>query len=80
MSKTVGEEDRRLTGAAAGSRVRIDRVDAGHGFRARLIGMGLKTGVTIEVRRNDGRGPVIVGLGHGRIVLGRGMAEKVWVT
>jgi ferrous iron transport protein A len=79
MSETGGEGGRRLAEAAAGSRVRIGHVDSGHGLRARLLGMGLKTGVDVDVRRNDGGGPVVIGLGHGRIALGRRMAEKVWV-
>ncbi|MBN1881640.1 MAG: ferrous iron transport protein A [Deltaproteobacteria bacterium] len=56
---------------------RIVSITAGHGLTGRLCAMGLVTGVSIEVLQNAQRGPVIVALCGCRIVLGRGMAEKI---
>ena len=55
------------------------RVEAGRGLRARLASMGLTPGVTMSVISNDGRGAFVVGLGDCRLVLGRGMAQKIVV-
>jgi Fe2+ transport system protein FeoA len=41
--------------------------------------MGFVPGVTIDVHQNDRRGPVIVGLKGGRVMLGRSMADKMAV-
>jgi ferrous iron transport protein A len=80
MSGDAGGGRLCLAEARTGRRVRIHHIEAGPGLNERLLGMGFKTGETVDVRRNDGRGPVVVGIGHGRVVLGRGMAEKVWVS
>jgi Fe2+ transport system protein FeoA len=41
--------------------------------------MGLLPGVRIQVRHNDLRGPVLIGLNDCRLALGRGMAQKISV-
>jgi ferrous iron transport protein A len=69
----------RLAGTSAGTTVRITGVDGGMRVQSRLVGMGLITGTNLDVRSNDGGGPVLVAVGHARIALGRGMAEKVRV-
>jgi ferrous iron transport protein A len=69
----------RLAGIPAGETVRVTGLDGGIRVQSRLIGMGLVAGVRLDVRRNDGSGPVLVAVGHARIALGRGMAEKVRV-
>lgn len=46
---------------------------------SRLTGMGIIKGTPMEVLRNDGRGPIVVGVKASRIALGRGMAQKVLV-
>lgn len=68
-----------LAGSPVGSNVRIVGVDGGMRVQSRLLGMGLNSGTRIDVRSNDGRGPVIVAVGHARIALGRSIAEKVRV-
>lgn len=68
-----------LAGTPAGSRVRVVGIDGGMRVQSRLLGMGLNSGTRLDVRSNDGRGPVIVAVGHARIALGRSMAEKVRV-
>ncbi len=64
---------------SAGRSVVLRRIRAGSGLVARLAAMGLIPGVTVHVHRNDCGGPVVLGLQGGRLVLGRGMADKVSV-
>ena len=63
-----------------GRRVRLIAVDAGHGLQGRLAAMGLVPGVEIEVLRNSMHGPFLVEVKGSRIMLGRGMAQKIIVT
>jgi len=69
-----------LTGADSKARGRVTQLAGGHELHARLAGMGIIPGVTIEVVRNDGRGPMVIAVNRTRIVLGRGMAEKVLIV
>jgi ferrous iron transport protein A len=62
-----------------GRRVRILAVEAGHGLVARLSAMGLIRGTEVEVIRNDPHGPVVVSINGSRVMLGRGMAQKIAV-
>lgn len=64
----------------AGRRVRFVAVDAGHGLQVRLAAMGLVPGVEIEVIRNSIHGPFLVEVKGSRIMLGRGMAQKIMVA
>ncbi|OGV62990.1 MAG: hypothetical protein A2498_06540 [Lentisphaerae bacterium RIFOXYC12_FULL_60_16] len=49
----------------------------GHGVQGRLIGLGIRPGVRLEIRRNDGKGPVVVAVGGARVAIGRGMAVQI---
>ena len=79
-------EERRASGSvvlsslADGARARLVRVEAGHGLRSRLTAMGLRLGVEVRVVNNRGAGPFVVAVYGTRIVLGRGMAHKVYVV
>lgn len=68
-----------LAAIPAGQRVRITGVEGGARVQSRLIGMGLIAGVSVDVRSNDGGGPILLAVRHSRIALGRGMAQKVRV-
>ncbi len=69
-----------LAEVEAGSTVRLDSVDAGQGLQARLVSMGLIPGTEIEVVRNDTRGPFIIGVKGTRLMLGRGVVERIAVS
>jgi len=69
-----------LAGLPDGVRARLARVEAGQGLRARLTAMGLRPGVEVQVVNNRGAGPFVVAVHGTRIVLGRGMAHKVYVV
>jgi Fe2+ transport system protein FeoA len=64
----------------AGSRVRFVAVDSGRGLQSRLAAMGMVPGAEIEVIQNSFFGPFIVMVKGSRIMLGRGMAQKIIVA
>lgn len=68
-----------LSLARAGRSVTLKRIQAGEGLASHLAAMGLVPGVKVHVYRNDRTGPVVLGVHGGRVMFGRGMAEKVCV-
>jgi ferrous iron transport protein A len=68
-----------LTIIQAGRRVTLKAVEAGEGLSGRLASLGLVPGAEVEIMSNVAHGPVILMLGESRIMLGRGMAEKILV-
>jgi Fe2+ transport system protein FeoA len=62
-----------------GRKVRLVSVEAGHGLRSRLTAMGLVPGTEIEVLQNFMHGPFLIEVKGSRIMLGRGMAQKIEV-
>ncbi|MFH2118994.1 MAG: FeoA family protein [Pseudomonadota bacterium] len=68
-----------LTIVQVGRRVRLVAVDTGRGLQSRLAAMGLVPGVEIEVLRNSLHGPFLIAVKGSRIMLGRGMAQKIVV-
>lgn len=68
-----------LSQATPGSVVHIERVDAGQSLKNRLASMGILTDQPIEIIRNDFQGQVVVGVKGVRLVLGRGISQKIKV-
>lgn len=48
------------------------------GVERRLAGMGLTLGCEVRVLQREG-GNLVVGVGHGRLALGYGLAQKILV-
>ena len=69
-----------LTIVQTGRRVRFVSVEAGHGLQGRLAAMGLIPGAEIEVLQNTMNGPFLISVKGSRIMLGRGMAQKILVA
>ena len=69
-----------LAMAKPGERIIIKEMIGGRTARARLTSMGFRQGDTLEIISNDGWGRLIVGFGHTRMAMGRGMAQKIMVT
>jgi len=69
-----------LTIIQVGRIVKIVSVEAGGGLQGRLAAMGLVPGEEIEVLRNTPHGPFLIGVKGSRIMLGRGMAQKIMVS
>ena len=63
----------------AGRLVRLVAVNAGRGLRSRLVAMGFMPGTELEVIRNNSHGPLIVAVRGCRVMLGRGMAQRMIV-
>ena len=80
VDKTAPAGERWLAELRTGASGKVAHLAGGHGVQSRLIGMGIRPGVTLEVRRNDGRGPVVVAVGRARVALGRGMASQIRVA
>lgn len=68
-----------LTAVEPGLKVRVARIASEADLKARLAAMGLLPGVEIEVLGQPKKGPLIVSVMGGRLMLGRGMAEKIAV-
>ncbi len=68
-----------LSAVPTGRAVVLRCIRSGRGLASRLAALGFVSGVIIDVHRNDHRGPVVVGLKGSRVMLGRGMAEKMAV-
>ncbi len=70
---------RPLSTVSAGSSVLLRRIRAGQDLETRLSAMGFVPGVTVAVHRNSPNGPLLVEVKGSRVMLGRGMAEKMAV-
>ncbi len=69
-----------LANVKAGRKVRFVNVRAGQALKARLAALGLVPGSELEVVSNSFHGPFIVAVKGSRLVLGRGMAQKIVVV
>ena len=69
-----------LSMVPTGSIVTIKRINAGRGLMSRLSAMGLLPGARVSVVRSATAGPVVVKVLDSKVVLGRGMAHKVFVV
>jgi ferrous iron transport protein A len=68
-----------LSTIQSGKTVKFVYVDAGRGLNSRLAAMGRMTNVEITVVSNGHPGPFVVSVKGSRIMLGRGMADKIMV-
>lgn len=70
---------RPLSSVSAGCSVLLRRIRAGLELEARLSALGFVPGATVEVHRNGPHGPLVVQVKGSRLMLGRGMADKIAV-
>lgn len=68
-----------LEATPCGESAMVVGVQGGRKVRNRLEAMGVYPGARIEVL-NNGKGPMIISLGEGRVMLERGVANKVLVA
>lgn len=71
--------DMPLCSVPVGRTVVISTIRAGQTLSARLAAMGLLPGVPFRVCRNGFGGPVMVAVKGTRLMLGQGMAQRLWV-
>jgi Fur family ferric uptake transcriptional regulator len=65
--------------AKPGERLKVKQLEAGRQMQLRISSMGLKIGDEIEVMSNGIGGQVVIASGDTRLVIGSGMAQKIWV-
>ena len=69
-----------ISKAHHGSHRNCRRDDKGrHAEHCRVEDMGFRAGKTVEMLKNEGRGPLLVKIDDARISIGRGMAMKIIV-
>jgi Fe2+ transport system protein FeoA len=68
-----------LSTIKSGKTVKLAGVEAGRGLNSRLAAMGLLPNVEITVISNGHPGPFVVSVKGSRMMLGRGMADKIMV-
>lgn len=82
MGKTVVEQNqiRPLSTVSTGDTVRLARVEAGRNLNSRLAAMGFVPHAEIRVVSNSHPGPFVVIIKDVKMVLGRGVAQKILIT
>lgn len=69
-----------LSHAPSGSRVKVVKLDGGESFKAKMISLGIIRDKVLEVTNCDGcSGPMAIKVNQSKLVIGRGMAEKIVV-
>jgi Fur family ferric uptake transcriptional regulator len=68
-----------LMSARQGERLVIEKFTGGAGSRMRLMSMGLRVGDEIDVITNLNQGQLVIAIENRRLVLGRGLAQKIMV-
>ncbi|MDD5459865.1 MAG: ferrous iron transport protein A [Phycisphaerae bacterium] len=63
----------------AGEKVRIIDIQSGREMKSRLAAIGMLPNVEVTVMNNGHPGPFVVNVCNSRMVLGRGMAGRIFV-
>ena len=63
-----------------GETVKLAGISAGRDLNSRLASMGLVPDVEIKVVNNKHPGPFVISVKGSKMILGRGMAQKIMVT
>ncbi len=74
------KQPRPLSTVTDGEKVKLVSVNAGHGLNSRLASMGLLPNVEITVINNTHPGPFVISVKDSKMMLGRGMAQKIMVV
>lgn len=69
-----------LNNIKAGCYAEILGLSGGEGLRDKVLSLGLLPGKTVQVISNRKNGPVIIKVDTTRLILGRGMCEKIHVS
>ncbi len=69
-----------LDRAKKGERLVVQAFSGGAKARLRLLSMGLRIGDQIEIITNMQQGQLVIAVDYKRLVLGRGLAQKISVT
>lgn len=81
MNRNIEESKTKpLTEIERGKTVYFAYIDAGRTAKARVLSMGLRKGTPFKLARNTKNGPFVISLSGNRMVLGRGVTDKIMVT
>jgi ferrous iron transport protein A len=69
----------RLAEGKNNQKVRLIKISGGYGTYQRLLDMGLVPGIKFEIVLNNGFGPITISLKGTKIMLGRGLANKILI-
>jgi ferrous iron transport protein A len=72
-------QTRPLSTAKTGETVLLVRIDAGRGLNSRLASLGLVANAELKVVSNGHPGPFVLIVKETKVVLGRGVAQKILV-
>jgi len=72
-------QTRPLSTAKTGETVQLVRIDAGRGLNSRLASLGLVANAQLKVVSNGHPGPFVLIVKEAKVVLGRGVAQKILV-
>jgi Fe2+ transport system protein FeoA len=75
----VQKQSRPLSTVRSGEKVKIVKIEAGRGLNSRLVSMGLVPNTQITVINSVDHGPLVIMVKESKIMLGRGMANKITV-
>ena len=62
-----------------GRTVTLAQINAGRGLKSRLASMGLMSNTQITIINNKQPGPFVIRIKNTKMMLGRGMADKMMV-
>lgn len=69
-----------LNSIKAGCYAEILGISGGAALRDKVLSLGLLPGKTVQVISNRNKGPVIIKINGTRLILGRGISEKIHVS
>jgi len=59
---------------------RVLTIAGGEGMRSKMYNLGVHETERVKVVQNRGFGPLVIDIGGTRLILGRKMAERLWVS
>lgn len=59
---------------------RVITIAGGEGMRSKMYTIGVHETERVRVVQNRGFGPLVIDIGGTRLILGRRMAERLWVS
>ena len=74
------KEIKPLSKIRSGEKAKLVTITAGRGLNNRLASMGLVANVEISVVSNSHPGPFVINVKGSKVMLGRGMANKIMVS
>ncbi len=69
-----------LTEIAVGQTVYFAYIEAGSTAKARMLSMGLRRGTPFKLTSNNRNSPFVISLSGSRMLIGRGVTDRIMVT